>query len=103
MAGCSDDELPWDREGDFVSRCNLGTVVLEKVAAESDIDELFELIELHQDHTGSVVAQKIIDQWPESIGQFVKVMPIDYKRVLLERAKQEEKSVSELHEEVSSK
>jgi glutamate synthase domain-containing protein 3 len=31
------------------------------------------------------VAKTILDDWNNSINQFVKVMPRDYKRILLQR------------------
>jgi glutamate synthase domain-containing protein 3 len=77
----------WDPNGDFLTRCNLGTVELEKVEAAADKAELHNLLSLHHRYTGSTVAKKVLDSWPESLGQFVKVMPTDYKRVLRERQK----------------
>jgi glutamate synthase domain-containing protein 3 len=79
----------WDRKGDFNLNCNLEMVELEPVVAAEDITELRELIIAHQEHTGSVVAQQVIDDWPEVLKQFIKVMPTDYKRVL-EQAKNEQ-------------
>src|SRR5262245_41349994 len=64
----------WDPAGDFISRCNLGIVELEKVEAPSDVAELLHLIEEHRDFTGSTVAEKILHHWPEVTAQFVKVM-----------------------------
>ncbi|MEM9353317.1 MAG: glutamate synthase-related protein [Planctomycetota bacterium] len=71
-----------DRD-DFRLRCNLGMVELEDVG-EEDAVELKEMIGLHQKHTGSTVAEKVLADWPASVGKFVKVMPTDYKRVLEE-------------------
>ena len=48
------------------------------------------MIELHREYTGSTVAAKILDEWPMSLQQFVKVMPTDYKRVLAERKRHDE-------------
>jgi glutamate synthase (NADPH/NADH) large chain len=75
---------------DFRILCNLGTVELESVEDEEDIAELRSLIARHADLTKSTVAKSILEDWPNSIGRFIKVMPTDYKRVLLEM-KQEEK------------
>ncbi|MFO7288233.1 MAG: glutamate synthase large subunit, partial [Gammaproteobacteria bacterium] len=80
----------WDPRGDFESRCNLGTVGLEAVEEDEDIAELRELIELHHEYTGSTVAARILDAWPRVLGEFVKVMPTDYKRVLAERKRHDE-------------
>ena len=79
-----------DLEGDFLTRCNLGIVDLDKVEQPDDIAELLELIELHEKHTGSTVARAVLDAWPDMLPKFIKVMPQDYKRVLAERAKHDE-------------
>ena len=70
-----------DRD-EFRINCNLGMVELEDLVNESDISELRELIELHQNQTGSAAAERVLDRWDAAIGEFVKVMPTDYKRVL---------------------
>jgi glutamate synthase domain-containing protein 3 len=80
----------WDPLEDFAQKCNTGTVDLEAIEEDEDIVELREMIELHRDYTGSPVAAKILDDWPQSLRQFVKVMPTDYKRVLAERKRHDE-------------
>ncbi len=87
----------YDPAGDFITRCNLGIVELEKVESPQDLGELLHLVELHQEFTGSSVAEKILAHWPESTAQFVKVMPTDYKRVLIERAKHDEEIEAGVH------
>jgi len=61
-------------------------VCLESVADESDSAELRRLVENHLEYTGSTVAQALLQDWSTSIEKFVKVMPVDYKRVLEQRA-----------------
>ncbi|MCA9184160.1 MAG: hypothetical protein KDA99_01025, partial [Planctomycetales bacterium] len=68
-------------------RCNLELVELEAVEAPEDIEELRELLQMHQQLTGSTVAEKVLNDWPESLAQFVKVMPREFKKVLQERRK----------------
>jgi glutamate synthase domain-containing protein 3 len=83
----------WDPEERFLENCNLGMVELERMEAEEDIDDLKQLIELHQNETASTVAADILDRWDETLPQFIKVMPTDYKRVLQERkAKQQQQT-----------
>jgi glutamate synthase domain-containing protein 3 len=78
-----------DEAGDFSSRCNKEMVGLEAVEADEDIAELKALIEKHAAYTGSTVAQRLLADWQNSLKKFVKVMPTDYKRVLLaQKAKQ---------------
>jgi glutamate synthase (NADPH/NADH) large chain len=87
----------WDDNKLFEKNCNLGMVELEKVDHEHDIDELYGLIQLHYDHTESIVANNILDNWKSSLSQFVKVMPTDYKRVLAERALHDEEQETTVH------
>ena len=75
-----------DREGDFEGRCNLGMVDLEELDDE-DHQCLQTLITRHVNHTASPSGQSILNQWNEVCGSFVKVMPRDYKRVLMAEAK----------------
>ncbi|HEY4234942.1 MAG TPA: glutamate synthase-related protein [Lacipirellulaceae bacterium] len=75
----------WDPHDLFLANCNLGMVELEKVVADEDVAELRELIEKHARYTDSAPAAKVLENWDESLANFVKVMPTDYKRVLEER------------------
>ena len=79
----------WDRNGDFESKCNQGTFELEDVVDDIDISELRQLIENHLKHTGSTVAKVVLDNWSEELPRFRKVMPTDYKRVLMEMKEEE--------------
>jgi len=77
-----------NEDGQFQKRCNLGMVELEPVAEDADIALLQDLVTRHAAYTGSRKAAAILKQWPEMLPRFVKVMPVDYKRVLAERAQQ---------------
>jgi glutamate synthase (NADPH/NADH) large chain len=80
----------WDKNKTFAPLCNMGMVELENLEVEEDINEVKSLIENHLNYTGSSVAKAVLDNWPEAVKQFVKVMPTDYKRVLEEMAQQQE-------------
>jgi glutamate synthase (NADPH/NADH) large chain len=69
----------------FQSRCNLGMVELEQVTSDDDKKLLHDMITSHFMYTGSRNAKRILDGWEAILPKFVKVMPIDYKRVLAER------------------
>ena len=75
-----------DRTGDFKGRCNLGMVDLEGLDGE-DRQFLRMLIMRHVDHTASSSGQGILHQWDDLCDKFVKVMPRDYKRVLMAEAR----------------
>ena len=54
-----------------------------------DAERLRILIERHLLFTGSARAREILDNWDTAMGQFVKVMPRDYRRALTDlRAEQ---------------
>jgi glutamate synthase (NADPH/NADH) large chain len=75
----------WDPDQQFRAQCNLEMVGLETVDDDEDITELRSLITNHKTHTGSTVAARLLDRWEASLPAFVKVMPVDYNRVLEER------------------
>jgi glutamate synthase (NADPH/NADH) large chain/glutamate synthase (ferredoxin) len=79
-----------DERGDFAERCNMGMVGFEAPSA-ADAGELRELIEEHARRTGSPVAARALAGFEELLakGAFVKVMPHDYKRVLVEQAQEQ--------------
>ena len=48
----------------------------------ADETRLKRLIERHAHHTNSRIAKTVLRQWPDYLGKFVKVMPVDYRRAL---------------------
>jgi len=101
-----------DEAGDFTDRCNLAMVELEPILAEDqalealdhqggdlethgrvdvshdmtrhDALRLRRLVEKHRQMTDSAVAARILANWDEYLPKFVKVMPVDYKKALLD-------------------
>ncbi|MEL6947088.1 MAG: glutamate synthase-related protein, partial [Pseudomonadota bacterium] len=101
-----------DEDGTFASRCNLAMVELEPVPEEDDLMEsehhhggdiehhgrvdvssdltrhdderLRQLIENHKHYTGSDRAAEILDNWEAFRSKFVKIMPTEYRRALME-------------------
>lgn len=66
----------------FDTLCNLDMVDLESIYQEDDQKTLRDLIRRHAEWTGSAQARRILDNWHEMSGKFVKVMPIDYRKAL---------------------
>ena len=75
-----------DEDGTFPRRCNPDMVDLDPVTRKRDRETLRDLVEAHIEYTDSARAKEILANWDTYLPQFVKVMPRDYKRVLLERA-----------------
>lgn len=74
-----------DEAGTFQSRCNTGMVELEAVSAKDDKQLLHGLLTKHFMYTGSRKAKQVLDTFDATLPKFVKVMPVDYKRVIEER------------------
>jgi glutamate synthase (NADPH/NADH) large chain len=72
----------YDPNDEFLSRCNLAMVELEKLTDATDIDLVRELIQQHRQYTDSPVADGILKNWNEAVKKFHKVMPIEYKKAL---------------------
>jgi len=107
-----------DEDGLFEQRCNLAMVELEPVLAEDeamssrlhqandleghgrvdvmgdmtrfDAERLRQLIENQVRYTNSARAKHILENWEEYLPKFRKVMPVEYRRALLELAAQRE-------------
>ena len=75
----------YDQEGDFEQRFNPGLADLEDVTDPEDAAFLRGMVENHLSFTGSSPARKILEHWDESLPKFKKIMPRDYRRVLLEK------------------
>jgi glutamate synthase (ferredoxin) len=75
----------YDEAGDFASRCNREMVDLEPFGEPEDLELVRDLLIQHAGYTGSEVARRLLGDWPQAVGRFVKVMPTDYRRVMTEQ------------------
>jgi glutamate synthase (ferredoxin) len=71
----------YNEDGKFESRCNKGMVDVETPEVE-DLDAIKQMIENHVHYTHSAVGKQILSDWRRTSTKFVKVMPVDFKRVL---------------------
>ncbi len=71
----------YDPDGLLPGNLNAEMVDIDEFA-DADLDWLHDILVAHRDATDSAVAQRILADWPRQAGDFVKVMPRDYKRVL---------------------
>jgi glutamate synthase (NADPH) large chain len=74
-----------DEEGDFAQRCNLQMVDLETLEDATEEKLVRDLIERHAQFTDSTRARAILASWNSYREKLVKIMPLDYRRVLAER------------------
>jgi glutamate synthase (NADPH/NADH) large chain len=75
-----------DENQQFATSCNTEMVTLEPLSDPEEISSLKALIEEHVACTGSKKGQRLLDQWTQTLRQFVKVFPNEWRRVLEERA-----------------
>jgi len=80
----------FDPERRLDTHCNLDMVDLEIVTDEDDIEELRQMIRRHEKYTGSMKAKEILDDWEACLPFFVKVFPMEYRRVLGKMSKSDE-------------
>jgi glutamate synthase domain-containing protein 3 len=66
----------------FDTKCNLDMVDLESVWDKNDKLFLRTMIEKHYYFTNSPRAKMILERWESSLPLFVKVIPIEYRKVL---------------------
>ena len=71
----------FDEDGAFRDHCNLETVDLEALSAE-DLQDVKAMVERHAAYTQSARAKQLLALWDDVSGQFVKVMPKDFRRML---------------------
>jgi glutamate synthase (NADPH/NADH) large chain len=111
-----------DKDDTFEQRCNLAMVELEPIKAEDDALEhlahqggdleshgrvdvshdmtrfdairLRQLVESHLRYTGSAVARQMLDDWETWMTKFKKVMPVDYRRALIQMQAEQEDAKS---------
>ena len=70
-----------DDAKDFASKCNMEMVELETLDNATEIAELKALIEEHKESTNSDVAKELLADWDAAVKRFVKVMPVDFKKM----------------------
>jgi glutamate synthase (NADPH) large chain len=77
-----------DMDGAFRSRCNTELVGFDEITPDEAL-ELRGWVGEHRERTGSPVAEHVLAEWEGQLRRFVKVMPHDYKRALLELPREE--------------
>lgn len=85
----------YDAHQKFKARVNTEMIDFDPMDQE-DLDRLKSFITNHKEYTGSDVATAILSNWEVEVKKFVKVMPKDYKAVLIKRKQQQATRKEEL-------
>jgi len=88
-----------DTDGNFDYFCNKGMVELAHINDRDDELELQALVSNHLNYTGSALAQEILVNWDIYLPRFIKVIPLEYKKILQEMKLEQIKSKIEKTED----
>lgn len=72
----------YNEDGDFDYYCNMQMVELSLIENSYESRELHQLLTNHSQYTDSRLAKSILDNWDAEVGKFIKVTPIEYKKVI---------------------
>jgi glutamate synthase (NADPH/NADH) len=75
-----------DIQKDFLSKLNTEMVEAGSIEDPEEVAYVRGLVEDHHHYTGSELAARILVDFNRALRRFVKVLPVDYKRVLAEEA-----------------
>lgn len=75
-----------DKNRDFLSKLNMEMVEASGLEDPEEIAFVRGVIEDHHHYTGSELAARILVDFNRALPRFIKVLPVDYKRVLEEEA-----------------
>lgn len=75
-----------DIHDDFLTKLNTEMVEAGPIEDKDEISYVRGLIEDHHHYTGSELAARILVDFNRALPRFIKVLPVDYKRVLQEEA-----------------
>ena len=83
-----------DEDNDLYTRLNKGMVSSEEITSKYDVLELKEMIQEHVNLTNSDKGKQVLDHFSEYLPKFKKIVPHDYKRMMLAIVQMEEKGLN---------
>ena len=91
-----------DASHELYKKLNNQLVLMEEISDEHDESNLRTLIQRHAEETGSQVAKNILENWKEFVPRFKKIIPSDYKKMLAEISKAEERGLNHADAELEA-
>ena len=82
-----------DRDHDFYLKLNKKMITMSPVTEKYDISEIKTLLTNHLKETGSPLAKEILDNLEHYLPLFKKVIPNDYKKMMIAIGRLEEKGI----------
>ncbi|MBO4902735.1 MAG: glutamate synthase large subunit [Lachnospiraceae bacterium] len=84
----------YDEHNRLYRNLNREMVLMEKIETKTDREELHKMLENHVRYTGSAKAKEILDHFDESLPHFKKIIPEDYKKLIMMTGIYEEQGMS---------
>jgi len=85
----------FDEDNMIESRCNINMVNIDAVD-EEDEAAIHELVHNHYKYTQSEKAKMILGDFKKSLKSFIKVIPVEYKRILETKKTDEKLGLTEI-------
>ena len=83
-----------DENSDLYTKVNKNMVAIEKMTSKYDVLELKEMIQDHVSYTNSEKGKQILENFETYLPKFKKIIPHEYKRMLMTIVQMEEKGLS---------
>ena len=83
-----------DQNNDLYTKINKSMVSSYEITSKYDVQELKDMIKEHVALTNSVKGKEILDNFGEYLPKFKKIIPNDYKRMMMLSAQMEDKGLS---------
>ena len=83
-----------DEHNDLYTKLNKNMVSIEKMTSKYDVLELKEMVQDHVSYTNSEKGKMILENFEEYLPKFKKIIPHEYKRMLMTIVQMEEKGLS---------
>ncbi len=80
----------FDEDSDFRANCNTSMVELQSLGelhVPDEVERLYRLIRMHWDQTGSLKAEKLLIDWSRNLDRWIRVMPLEFGKILLAKTK----------------
>jgi len=71
----------YDNNNTLKDFSNHEMILFEKNLSNEDADTIRSMIKKHFIYTGSLLAERLLDSWTETLENFVKIIPTDYKEI----------------------
>ena len=84
----------YDEHNRLYRNLNKEMVLMEQIENKTDREELQKMLENHVRYTGSKKATQILESFEEELPKFKKIIPEDYKKLIVMTGMYEEQGMS---------